>query len=44
MPQEPEIGYKIAVKTRTNAKNGQIKILSASAPDTIDAVVATKTI
>ena len=39
---EPAIGYIKAVKIATNRKNGQIRILSAKAPETIEAVVATK--
>ncbi len=42
--QLPVIGYIKPVSRATNAKNGQILMRSASAPDTIDAAVATKTI
>ena len=41
---EPAIGYINAVRIATNKKKGQILILSAKVPDTIDAVVATNTI
>src|SRR6056297_3262229 len=41
--QEPEIGYMTPVSTTTKARNGHSLIRSASAPDTIEAVAATKT-
>ena len=42
--QPIEIGYIIPVKIAANKKNGQILILSANVPDTIDIVVAQNTI
>src|SRR6056297_964133 len=40
---EPEIGYITPVRSTTKARNGHSLIRSASAPDTIEAVAATKT-
>src|SRR6056297_1397060 len=41
--QEPEIGYMTPVSTTTQIRNGHSSTRSASAPDTMDAVAATKT-
>jgi hypothetical protein len=41
--QEPEIGYMTPVRTTTKARNGHSLIRSARAPETIEAVAATKT-
>ena len=41
--QEPEIGYSTPVRITTNSRKGHSLIRSARAPDTIEAVAATKT-
>src|SRR6056297_131353 len=41
--QEPEIGYMRPVRTTTKARKGHNLMRSATAPDTMDAVAATKT-
>ena len=44
LSKKPLIGYKIPAKIAANKKNGHNLTLSAIVPDTIDTVVAQKTI